>query len=477
MSATEEGKFEIGMAGLGVMGRNLLLNIAGRGFPAAGYDKDPAKLRALEAESSGLPVRAAAGPRELAALLRRPRAVIILVPAGAPVDAVIASLEPFLEKGDLLIDAGNSYYKDTERRTAALAAKGLRFLGMGVSGGEEGARRGPSLMPGGDRDAYERVRPALEAAAARAGGEPCAAWLGPGSAGHFVKMTHNGIEYALMQLIAESYDLLKRGLGLDDDALAGVYSGWNEGELNSYLLEITARIFARRDERTGGRLVDEILDVARQKGTGLWTVQAAMELQVPVPTIDAAVAMRDLSAYEAWRAAAPALLGGAPGRAPGLSEGTLRRALRCAFLLAYAQGMSLLSAASRARGYGLDLKVVAGIWRGGCIIRAAALEDIRAAYARNPALPNLLLDPAFAAAVSADQAELRAAVSAAAAAGLPVPALMSALAYYDALRGGWLPANLIQAQRDYFGAHGYELKDAKGVFHTEWSGAAAEAGK
>jgi len=462
---------EIGVVGLGVMGRNLLLNIAGHGFSAAGYNKTPEKLALLKEEGKGLPVKGTGDLKEFAALLRRPRAIIILVPAGAAVDSVIESLVPFLEKGDLLIDAGNSHYKDTERRAAGLAAKGLSFMGVGISGGEEGARKGPSIMIGGDKNAYERVRPVFEAAAAKAGGEPCAAWLGAGSAGHFVKMVHNGIEYAFMQLIAETYDLMKRGLGLNNEELSAVYSGWNKGELNSYLIEITADIFARADEKTGQNLVDVIKDAAGQKGTGMWTTQAALELQTPVPTIDAAVAMRDLSVHETERAAAAGLFGSPAGPLPGGRDenlSRLRNALHAAMLLAYAQGMALLSAASKKRGYGLAPETVARIWRGGCIIRSAMLEDIRSAYRREPALSGLFLDPGIAKKIKDRQDDLRAIVSSAALAGLPVPAFMSALGYFDAWRSGRLPANLIQAQRDYFGAHTYERTDAKGTFHTEW---------
>ena len=462
---------DIGMIGLGVMGRNLLLNIAGRGSSAAAYNRHPEKLRALLDEAKDLPVTGAADLKGFVALLRRPRAVIIMVPAGAAVDEVIGSLTPFLEKGDLIIDAGNSHYKDTERRAQNLADKSLLFMGMGVSGGEEGARRGPSIMAGGDKAAYERVRQILEAAAAKAGAEPCAAWLGPGSSGHFVKMVHNGIEYAFMQLIAESYDLMKRGLGLDDEELRAVYSGWDKGELNSFLMEITARIFGRVDEKTGGKLIDLILDAAAQKGTGMWTAQADMELQVPAPTIAAAIAMRDLSSRKAERDAAAGLLT-SPARplAGDKKENIerLRAALYAALMISYAQGLALLSSASEKRGYALKLETVAGIWRGGCIIRSAMLEDIRAAYHAKPDLDNLLLDPVIAKKIMARHYDLRVLVSGAALSGLPVPGFMSALGYLDAFRSGWLPANLIQAQRDYFGAHTYGRKDAEGTFHTEW---------
>ena len=301
-------KYEIGMVGLGVMGRNLLLNMADHGFSVAGYNRHLSKVEALRQEAKGLDVLGADSIKELIGLLRKPRAVMILVTAGPAVDSVIDDLLPHLEKGDLIIDAGNSDFKDTELRARKLTGKGINFLGVGVSGGEEGARRGPSIMPGGTKEAYERVRPVFEAVAAKVNGDPCVAWLGPGSAGHFVKMVHNGIEYAVMQLIAETYDLMKRGLGLNDDELHDVYSAWNTGELNSYLLEITSHIFAKQDEKTGKRLIDEILDVAKQTGTGMWTSQSAMELQVPIPTIDLAVAMRDLSVFAKERDEANRLL-------------------------------------------------------------------------------------------------------------------------------------------------------------------------
>ena len=307
MSDTQPQKrYEIGMVGLGVMGRNLVLNIADHEFSVAGYDKDPTKIQALRTESAQRNIRGAESMPEFIALLRQPRAVMMLVPAGVPVDSVIKDLLPHLDKGDLIIDAGNSYFKDTDVRARNLAAKGIQFLGVGVSGGEEGARHGPSIMPGGPKEAYERVRLIFEAIAAKVKGDSCVAWLGPGSSGHFVKMVHNGIEYGVMQLIAEIYDLMKRGLGLNDSELHDVFDAWNKGELNGYLVEITSQIFSQQDEQTGKGLIDEILDVAKQKGTGMWTSQSAMELQVPIPTIDLAVGMRDLSVFATEREQASA---------------------------------------------------------------------------------------------------------------------------------------------------------------------------
>jgi 6-phosphogluconate dehydrogenase len=464
-------KVEIGMVGLGVMGRNLVLNMADHGFSVAGYDKDPAKVQELRDAAGDRPVFAASGLEGFIGRLKKPRAVMMLVPAGPPVDSVIRDLLPGLEAGDLIIDGGNSHYPDTDLRAGALEKKGIAYLGVGISGGEHGARHGPSMMPGGARDAYERVRPILEAAAARVDGEPCVTYLGPGSAGHYVKMVHNGIEYAIMQLIAETYDLMKRGLGLRDDELHQVYERWNRGELSGYLMEITADIFRRIDERTGKRLIDEILDEARQHGTGMWTSQDAMSLQVPVPTIDIAVAMRDLSGFREEREAASQALQGPQERFSGYREAFLKAlgdALYAAMIIAYGQGMAQLRVASDVKGYNLHLADVARIWRGGCIIRAALLEKILEAYGRRPDLPNLLLDAELGSAVADRQAELRFVVASGASLGIPVPAFMSALAYFDAYRSAWLPANLIQAQRDYFGAHTYERIDAKGVFHTVW---------
>lgn len=464
--------YEIGMIGLGVMGRNLLLNIADHGFSVAGYDKDFNKVEALRQESKGRDVRGAMDIGEFTRLLRPPRAMLLLVPAGPPVDSVITDLSLHLQPGDLIIDAGNSYFKDTDVRVRNMAKKGVYFLGVGVSGGEEGARHGPSIMPGGPKEAYERIRPIFEAAAAKVNGDPCVAWLGPGSAGHFVKMVHNGIEYGLMQLIAETYDLMKRGLDLNDDQLHDTYDLWNREELNGYLMEITSHVFCQVDEKTGKRLIDQILDVARQKGTGMWTSQAAMELQVPIPTIDMAVAIRNLSVFESQRDRASVILR-RPARSlrtdPELFLDQLRHAVFAGMIVTYAQGLAVLRVAAERYAYRLNLETVARIWRGGCIIRAALLEDIREAYRTRPDLENLLLDPVLSRKLMATQEDLRLVVCAAAELGLPAPGFMTALGYLDGYRSDWLPANLIQAQRDYFGAHTYERVDAKGTFHTEWT--------
>jgi 6-phosphogluconate dehydrogenase len=464
-------QYEIGMVGLGVMGRNLVLNMADHGCAVAGYDQDQTKVEALRKESAERKICGAANITEFIALLRKPRAIMLLVPAGAPVDSVIKDLLPHLEKDDLIIDAGNSYFKDTDLRASNLTAKGIQFLGVGVSGGEEGARRGPSIMPGGPKEAYERIRPIFEAAAAKVSGEPCVTYIGPGSSGHFVKMVHNGIEYGIMQLIAETYDVMKRGLGLNDDEIHEVYVSWNKGELNGYLVEIASEIFSKPDEQTGKRLIDEILDVAKQTGTGMWTSQSAMELQLPIPTIDLAVALRDLSVFANEREQASAIYQRPIRRFTGdrstfLTQ--LGRALFAGLIITYAQGMALLAVASAKYKFELNLEAVARIWRGGCIIRAALLEDICAAFRAKRDLPNLLLDANLSRKLMEHQEDLRSVVSQASESGVPIPGLMVSLGYLDAYRSAWLPANLVQAQRDYFGSHTYERIDAKGTFHTEW---------
>ena len=464
-------EFEIGMVGLGVMGRNLLLNMADHGFSVAGYDNDPVKVEALRKEAGKREILCTGILTEFISSLRKPRAVILLVPAGAPVDSVIKEMSVLLQKDDLIIDSGNSYFKDTNLRTTGLKEKGILFMGMGISGGEEGARHGASIMPGGLKNAYERVKPVLEAVAARVNGVPCVTYLGPSSAGHFVKMVHNGIEYGLMQLISEAYALMKLALNYSDEELKTVFSEWNNGELNGFLMEITSNIFGKVDDKTGKRLIDEILDVARQKGTGMWTSQSAMELQVPVPTIDIAVAMRDLSVFEEQREMADKIY-----RRPVINFTAnqenfieqLRKAFYVSMITTYAQGFALLSVASDKYGYHLDLESVARIWRGGCIIRAAILDDIQEAYHNKHDLQNLLLDPNLSEKINGNQEYLRQIVCQAGTMGIPIPGIMASLGYLDAFRSSWLPANLIQAQRDYFGAHTYERTDAKGTYHTEW---------
>ncbi|MGC1392212.1 MAG: NADP-dependent phosphogluconate dehydrogenase [Bacteroidales bacterium] len=466
-----EQQYEIGMLGLGVMGRNLLLNMADHGFSVAGYDKDPSKVEALRKEAENRDIHCTVSLQEFISALRLPRTIILLVPAGPPVDSVINELLDYLKKEDLIIDSGNSYFKDTNLRTIRLKEKGILFMGMGISGGEEGARHGASIMPGGLKEAYERVKPILEAVAARVNGDPCVTYLGPLSAGHFVKMVHNGIEYGVMQLISETYAFMKLVLGFSEDQLQSIYIEWNNGELNGYLMEITGNIFGKVDDKTGKRLIDEILDVARQKGTGMWTSQSAMELQVPVPTIDIAVAMRDLSVFEEQRELAVKIYKHPEINFKGDRRQLviqLRKALYVSMLTTYTQGFALLAAASKKYGYNLDPEAIAGIWRGGCIIRAALLDDIQAAFHAKHDLLNLLLDPDFSQKIRENLENLRQIVCQAGTLGIPVPGIMASLGYLDAFRSSWLPANLIQAQRDYFGAHTYERVDAKGTYHTEW---------
>jgi 6-phosphogluconate dehydrogenase len=465
---------DIGMVGLGVMGRNLALNWAEHGYRVAGFDLDTSKVEVFEREGTGLPVQGAGQLAEFVAMLKRPRAIMMLVPAGSPVDAVIRDLLPYLTPDDLLLDGGNSHFTDTTFRGEMLAENGILYMGVGISGGEYGARHGPSIMPGGPREAYTRVQPLLEASAAKVDGDPCVAYLGPGAAGHYVKMVHNGIEYGLMRLIAETYDLMKRGLGLDHEEIAQVYQQWDDEEFHAYLLEITAQILRKIDEQTGRPLVDMILDEAEQKGTGSWTSEDALSLQMPTPTIDVAVAMRGLSLLKSEREEASHLLAGPEpvfqgNRAALLDQ--LRGALSASMLLVFAQGMALLHRASEAYEYHFDLAEVARIWRGGCIIRAAILEELLAAYREQPKLPNLLLHPRLASRIVDCQADLRNVVATGAQLGLSIPAMMVSLGYYDSYRSARMPANLIQAQRDFFGAHTYERVDRKGVFHTHWTSA------
>jgi 6-phosphogluconate dehydrogenase len=466
-------QYEFGMIGLGVMGRNLLLNMADHGFAVAGYNRDPTKVADLKTEASGKNVFGTSDLKEFVLKLKRPRALMLLVTAGKAVDMVINELIPLLQPGDLVIDGGNSYYADTDRRTQELTEKGIRFLGVGVSGGEQGARFGPSMMPGGSQEAYQVVKPIFESIAAKVNGEPCVTYLGPSSAGHYVKMVHNGIEYGIMQLISEAYDILKRGTGLSNDELHTVFREWNDAELKSFLIEITAQIFLQKDEQKEGHLVDYILDSAKHKGTGKWTSQCGMDLGVPLSIIDVAVTSRYLSALKAERVTAAKILSG-PNSSFNLNGNKgavihqVKDALYFATICAYAQGMHLLKVASETYGYNLRLDEVARIWRGGCIIRATLLEDITQAYRNNPILPNLLVDPALSAVVAARQDSTRKVLTYAITAGIPVPALSAALAYFDAYRTGRLPSNLIQAQRDNFGAHTYERIDTEGVFHTQW---------
>ncbi len=526
------------MVGLGTMGRNFLLNVAQHGFGCVGYDLDAEKRRLLIEEGRGYPVDSAGSVAEFVKKLDTPRNIMLLVPAGPIVDSVITDLLPYLEKDDLLIDGGNSHFVDTERRELLLAEKGIEFLGVGVSGGEEGARHGASIMPGGKLEYYERIAPILETVAAKVKGEPCVAYMGRSSAGHFVKMVHNGIEYGLMQILAETFDFMHRVLKMDYVQMSDTFAEWNGSELNSFLVEITAEVLRKTDAETGKPLVEMILDKAAQKGTGKWTSQAAMDLGVPIPTIDSAVSMRQISAQKETRifiannygasgdVVHPQRSHGEPvssERETGLkaalarealktnvseqqrkvildheaanssdgshhvqnerdkavreefaedlgsSLGRLKRALLASFIITYAQGLSLLQTASIEKNYGLDLAEIAKIWRGGCIIRSALLEEMRQAFSQNAELPNLMCNDNFAEMLATNRDDWHWVVSRFSESRVPALCLSASLSYFEAFRTARLPANLIQAQRDFFGAHTYQRVDKEGIFHTpDW---------
>lgn len=470
---------QIGVTGLAVMGRNLARNLARHGYRVAVHNRTYARTESLIAEHGTegvfLPGRTMA---EFVASLERPRTVIIMVKAGPATDAVIQELIPLLEAGDIVVDAGNAHFPDTIRREKALRERGLHFVGTGVSGGEEGALNGPSIMPGGSAESYQTLGPMLEAISAHVDGTPCCTHVGPDGAGHYVKMVHNGIEYADMQLIAEAYDLLHRGLGADPTELADIFAEWNTGELESYLIEITADILSHQDPATGQAFVDVVVDQAEQKGTGRWTVQSALDLGVPVTEIAEATFARALSGAVPQRAAAQQSLTGAAQSVPvperQIFIDQVRAALYASKIVAYSQGFEQIAAASAEYGWNIDLGAMARIWRGGCIIRARFLDRITEAYGAAADLPLLLAAPSFAAEVASRLPAWREVVSFAARTGIPAPAFSSALAYYDGVRAPRLPAALIQAQRDYFGAHTYRRIDQPGSFHTEWSGDRSE---
>lgn len=470
-----------GVIGLAVMGENLALNVESRGFPIAVYNRTAAKTEKFMAErAQGKDVKAAYSLEEFVQALERPRKILVMVKAGKPVDAVIEQLKPLLEPGDMIIDGGNSLYQDTERRTKDLEATGLGFVGMGVSGGEEGALNGPSLMPGGTSSAYKDLEPILVKIAAQVDDGPCVTYIGPGGAGHYVKMAHNGIEYGDMQLIAEAYDVLKNALGLDHKQLHEVFAEWNTtDELNSFLIEITADIFKYIDPETNGPLVEMILDAAGQKGTGRWTVVSSLELGVSIPTIYAAVNARVISSFKDQRVAAAKEITGPVGKYDGDVKAFItkvRDALYCSKMCSYAQGMALLSRASEEFNYNLNLSEVARIWKGGCIIRAGFLDKIKNAFNQNPQLPNLLLAPEFKQTILDRQDGWREVLAVSNKLGIPVPAFSASLDYFDSYRRDRLPQNLTQAQRDYFGAHTYERLDKpRGeFFHTDWMGLSSQ---
>lgn len=478
----ESGKLSaIGLIGLGVMGENLALNIERHGYQISIYNRSHDKVvEFVEGRGRGKKVVGCADEKSFVESLARPRKIILLVKAGDPVDSTIAKLKPYLEKGDIIIDGGNSHYLDTQRREAELAKEGLFLIGSGVSGGEEGALWGPSLMPGGDKGAYEEIRAIWEDVSAKVEGSPCVTYLGPDGAGHFVKMVHNGIEYGDMQLIAEVYDVLRAAVGLSAPEIADVFLRWNSGLLNSFLIEITAKILSVVDKETGKPLVDLILDKAGQKGTGKWTSEAALELGIPVPTIDAALTARVLSSMKSERLEAAKIFSavkediksGKPSKeeAEALID-HLEKALYAAKVCSYAQGMSLIKAGSEHYKWNINLSETARIWRGGCIIRAQLLERIRAAFDRHSDLANLMVDEDFAPFMIQSHKALRAVVTECISRGIATPALSSSLAYFDSYRAQHLPQNLTQAQRDFFGAHTYERVDKPeaGFMHTEWA--------
>ncbi len=471
---------DIGLIGLAVMGQNLILNMADHGFRVAAYNRTTSKVEDfLAGPAKGKSIVGCYSPKEIVKNLKRPRRVMMMVKAGEPVSQTIKQFVPLLEPGDIIIDGGNSYYHDTERRIKELEPTGILYLGTGISGGEEGARYGPSIMPGGSTEAWPHVKPIFQEISAKVGPNndiPCCEWIGTGGAGHYVKMVHNGIEYGDMQLICEAYSLLNDGLGLSNDELYDVFAQWNRGDLDSYLIEISRDIFSVVDPKTGNALVDMILDKAGQKGTGLWTAQSALDLFVPTTLITEAVFARNLSALKDKRVRASKILSGPEGGVEKFLEWvnraefieSVRQALYASKICSYAQGFFQLQAAADKYGWDLQYGEIALVWRGGCIIRAAFLERINEAFQREPQLENLLLDPYFKEAVESSQEDWRNVVSTAALIGIPVPAFSGGLNYYDGYRSERLPHNLLQAQRDYFGAHTYERIDDEGVFHSDW---------
>jgi 6-phosphogluconate dehydrogenase len=464
---------DFGIIGLGTMGRNLALNVESRGFSVAVWNREQDWTDAFVAQHQGKKVTGTSSLQEFAAALRTPRRMLMMIPAGKPVDEMIDRLQPLLGGGDILVDGGNSWYQDTRRRESALRSEGLHFMGCGISGGEEGARLGPSLMPGGSVDAWTATRDVLEAIAARSESGPCVTHVGPDGAGHFVKMVHNGIEYADMQLIAEAWDVMRRGLGMTAPATAAVWAEWNQGPLESFLVELSAQVCRVMDPHTGQPLVDLILDKAGQKGTGRWTAQVALELGVAVPTIAAATDARVMSSLKAERESASRLIAGPPSRIADAGADEVLRDLHDALFLsrvcAYAQGMALIAAASAEYGWRVDLAEICRIWTAGCIIRARLLDVARAAFRETPDLPNLLVSPEITSRTGVAQEGARRSVARMVASGLPAPAHASALAYFDGYRSARLPQNLTQAQRDAFGAHTYERTDRPGAQHTDWS--------
>jgi len=465
---------QFGMIGLAVMGANLALNVEDHGYSVAVWNREPERVRQFMGENAGKKFIGTVELPDFVRALERPRRILMMIKAGAPVDQMVDKLLPMLEPGDVVIDGGNSWFKETQARTARVSEAGMHFVGSGVSGGEDGARYGPSLMPGGTRESWEAIREIFESIAAKSDSGPCVTYCGPDGAGHYVKMVHNGIEYGDMQLIAEAYDLLRRGLGCGADELADIFDAWNRGPLQSFLIEITAKIFRKSDPETGEPLVDHILDKAGQKGTGKWTAQVALDLGIPVPTIAAAIDARVLSSMKDERVRASALLSGpSPSRPADRDRFILdvHDALYAAKICSYAQGMALIQAGSREWNWNIDLREIARIWKAGCIIRAKFLDSIMRAYERDAAMPNLLLDETFRTELATSQEPWRRCVTYAQTSGIPIPAFSASLAYFDSYRTASLPQNLTQAQRDFFGAHTYQRNDRGAdtpFVHSEW---------
>src|SRR5438105_7477877 len=467
---------QFGMIGLGVMGENLALNIEEHGFPVAVWNLEPAKVDEFVTKNRGKKVTGTKTFADFTKALERPRRIMMMIKAGSPVDETIEKIMPYLEKGDVIIDGGNSWFKDTQERTKRLEAKGFHFVGSGVSGGEDGARHGPSLMPGGSNESWQAIQPVFEAIAAKSDSGPCVTHVGPDGAGHYVKMVHNGIEYGDMQLIAEAYEMLRKGIGANASELADIFEEWNRGPLESFLIEITAHIFRVKDPDSGAPLVEKVLDKAGQKGTGKWTAQVALDLAVAIPTIAAAIDARVLSSMKDERVAASKVLG-APASLPARADRQqfvqdVHDALYASKICSYAQGMALIQAGSAEWKWNIDMREMARIWKAGCIIRAKFLDSIMRAYEREPNLPNLLLDEEFIKRVRDSQVAWRRAISLAQSSGIAVPAMSASLAYFDAYRSAELPQNLTQAQRDYFGSHTYQRNDkgaAAPFVHTDWA--------
>jgi len=470
----ENQQFDLGMIGLGVMGRNLLLNMADHGFKVIAFNRSQEKLDNLKAAATaGTVVDGITSMEGLVQKLKVPRRILLLVPAGKPVDEVIETLIPLLQEGDIVIDGGNSHYTDTLRRNTYLREKGLHFMGMGVSGGEEGARTGPSIMPGGEEEAYTSLKPLLEAVAAKVNGVPCVAYLGKHAAGHYVKMVHNGIEYGIMQMISECYDMLKNGIGLNNDELSATFDKWDKTDMTSYLVEITAAVLAFNDKKTNNRLVDMILDKAGSKGTGKWTSQDALDLPSPIPTIDMAVTLRNISSFKEERVAASKIYAASDKKLSVDKEAFIQQvhdALFFATLMSYVQGLAMLQKASKELSMDIPMQQVVKVWRGGCIIRSSLLDVFIAVFEKDPLLPNLLLENSIAELLKAKEQNLREVIVQAVTHGFPSGSLIASLSYFDAYKSANLPTNLIQAQRDYFGAHTYQrIDDPTGLFyHTEW---------